>query len=96
MTLGSTLDLLYLVLAVMVGWVTLFLCWALFELARLLRQANEVVTDARTKASRLENAIRHSASYLGILAAGGKAFLSMFNLRQATKKRRKKTDDEEE
>ena len=96
MTLGSTLDLLYLILAVMVAWVAFFLCWMLYEVARLLRQANEVVTDAREKMSRVERAFKHSASYLSALTAAAKAFMAMFNLRQETKKKRTKKETEAE
>lgn len=92
----STQDLLMLVLSIAVGWVAVFLCWALYEAATLLHQANRVVTETREKISRLERAavmikdkLEHSVMYLGMLAEGGKSLLGMF--RKGTHK-----DDEEE
>lgn len=84
----SMQDILMLVLTIAVGWVAVFLCWALFEAAKLLRQANAVVSDAREKISRLERValmikdkLESSVNYLGLLAEGGKALLAMFTKR---------------
>lgn len=94
----SIQDLLMLVLTIAVAWVAVFLCWALFEAAKLLRQANSVVTDAREKISRLERAalmikdkLESSVNYLGLLAEGGRALLTMF-----TKRHGGSSSDEEE
>jgi len=45
MTLVSTQDLFFLVLAIATGWIAVFLCWALYEVARMLHQANAVVSE---------------------------------------------------
>ena len=81
----TTQDLLMLVLSIAVGWVAVFLCWALYEAATLLHQANRVVSETREKLSRLERAaviikdkLEHSVTYLGMLAEGGKSLLSLF------------------
>ncbi len=97
----STNDLLTLVLAIAVVAVAIFLCWTLVELARLLHQANDVLTEAREKITRLERAalaikekLTHSVNYLGIIAEGGRSLLSMFQNRKETKKRRKSQEEE--
>lgn len=106
MTLDSTKDLLYLVLSIAVGWVAIFLCWALYEAAKILHQANAVVTETREKISRLEKAVvaikekmESSAHYLGMLAEGGKSLLSFMHSTEEKKDKRrqsKKHKDEEE
>lgn len=97
MTLVSTLDLLYLTLAIASLWVAGFLCWGLYELARLLRQANTVVRDTREKMNRIEKTImaikekiESSVNYLSILAEGGKAVMSMLRKREEKKKKKEK------
>lgn len=96
MTLDSTRDILFIVLTVAVGGVAVLLCWALFELATLLRKANHVVQETEQKIIRIEHGIvalkervESSVNYLGILAEGGKAVMSML-------KSRFQADDEEE
>jgi hypothetical protein len=88
MTLDSTRDLLYLVLAIAVGWVAVFLCWALYELGKLLNQTNRMVAETEQKILRIERGVmavkdrlESSVSYLGILAEGGKAVMSMIKNR---------------
>jgi len=104
MTLTSTQDILYLVLAVSIAWVAVFLCWALYELAKMLHQANAVVTETREKINRVEHAVMRikeklesSVSYLGMLAEGGKSLLSFLHTTEEKKeKRRSKKHGEEE
>ena len=106
MTLNSTLDVLYLVLAISIGWVAIFLCWSLYEIAKLLHQTNALVTDTREKISRLERAIvaikekfETSANYLGAIAEGGKSLLNFLHVTEEKKEKRRKTkkqDEEEE
>ncbi|MBI5654489.1 hypothetical protein HZC53_02455 [Candidatus Uhrbacteria bacterium] len=89
MTLDSTQDLFFLILAVATGWVAVFVCWALYEVARMLHQANAVVTETREKLNRVEKAIssikerlEKSVDYFGMLAEGGKSLMSMFHQRE--------------
>jgi hypothetical protein len=85
MTLSNTQDLFFLVLSIVTVWVAVFLCWALYEIAKLLHQGNQVVTETREKVSKVESAIlsikdrlESSMSYLGMIADGGKAVMSYF------------------
>jgi hypothetical protein len=107
MSIATSQDLFFLILAIVTGGIGIFLCWALYEVARMLRQANEVVTETRERMTRIENAVTHlkekletSFSYFGAVAEGGKALLSFLKSKQETKeapKRRKsKLFDEED
>ncbi|GMU25778.1 hypothetical protein KJZ71_04615 [Patescibacteria group bacterium] len=89
-TLDSTRDLLYLVLAIGVIWIAAMLTWLLFEVALLLRNANRFVGDVRRKVSRIEDALtsmrgklESSAGYLGILAKGGKSLAKYLEHRRS-------------
>ncbi len=96
MTLDSTKDILFLVLAFASIWIAVFVCWCLFEIARLFHQTNEVVAETRERVHRVERAVvsikdklESSANYLGILAEGGKAVMGMLHKREEKKKGKK-------
>ena len=102
MTLDSTRDILFVVLAIAVGWVAVMLCWALFELATLLRKANRVVAETEQKIIRIEHGVmalkervESSVNYLGILAEGGKAVMAMLKSRFQADDEDELTDDDE-
>lgn len=103
MALDSMKDLLYFVSSLAIGWIAVFLCWALYELAKLLHQANTLVTDTRQKISRIEHAmtkikerIESSAGYLSMIAEGGKALLSFLHTKEEKHERRRKKKGSEE
>ncbi len=50
-------DILYIVIAFCVLWITVFLCWMFYYLARLLRNANEIVEEFRVRLQTLSDAI---------------------------------------
>ena len=49
MFLESSQDLLYIVLALCVLWFTVFLCWLLYQAARVLRNANKIIESVTEK-----------------------------------------------
>lgn len=51
-------DILFVVLAFASIWVAIFLCWALYYCARILRNANEMVEEVKEHAHRLDEAVR--------------------------------------
>jgi hypothetical protein len=86
-------DLLYFVGSICLILVTVFLCWALYEVAHLLKQADEVVTKTRTTVEKVEDTIASFverlgslAGYAGILTAGGKKVMRMMERRKKGKK----------
>lgn len=97
MALDTTKDLLFFMLAIATLGIAGFICWCLYELAQLLRQANQVVADTREKISRVERAIatikeklESSVNYLGMFATGWKSFLGLFEKREERREQRRK------
>lgn len=76
-------DMFFVVATLCLLWVSGFLCWALYETARLMRQSNEVVTDVRDRVERVEEfvddtveKITNLSSYAGVITKAGEALLS--------------------
>jgi len=83
-------DMLYVVATICLIWVSGFLCWALYETARLMRQSNEVVTDVREKVEAVEefvdeamDKVTNLSSYVGMLTRAGESMLGMLGSRHA-------------
>lgn len=47
--LESSKDVLFIVLAFSVFWITVFLCWMMYHLAMILKNANEVMHEMRER-----------------------------------------------
>lgn len=93
----DTQDILFLSLSVAAIFITIFLCWALYELATLLRRSNEIVADVQLRIAQIEQMavsvkekILNPLSYLGVLAGGGKTVFSMLKKYQEGKEGKKK------
>lgn len=89
MNLATTQDLFYLIGAVSLVLITIFLCWALYEIARLGKQVNEVMEETRDKMGRLERTILSlgeklstTTHYLGYIAEGGKQLLGFLHRKE--------------
>lgn len=52
-------DILYIVLSFCILWVTLFLCWLLYYVMRLARNASEIVEEFRVRLQALTDAINY-------------------------------------
>jgi len=65
MDLTSSQAFFWLSFAVSIFAVAAFLCWCLFEIARLLRQSNEVVEHTRDVVSGIEEDVGHAREKLG-------------------------------
>lgn len=77
--LETSKDLLYIVVAFAILWLTIFICWGIYYFVMILRQLNLMFKDFRGKINAFEEAIRnirekfeHSAAYLGLLVEGVK------------------------
>ncbi len=103
MTIDSARELFYFVASIALAWVAVLLCWALYEVATLLRRSNQIVDDVQQKISNVERFADHlketlmnPLSYAGLLAGGGKALWALFKDKQGKKikdpKGRKKSD----
>lgn len=82
MDLSISREVYYLIAAICFLVITIFLCWALFEVARLFRRANHLVDEADTKLHEIESTIRglleritSFTSYAAILGEGIKSIM---------------------
>ena len=58
----SSLDILYVVLALCVIWFTVFLCWLLYQAARVLKNANDIIENVQTKLEIISDAVEFMRS----------------------------------
>lgn len=65
MDLTSSQAFFWLCFGVSIFAVAAFLCWAIFEFARMLRQGNEVVEHARDVVGGIEEDVAHARAKLG-------------------------------
>jgi methyl-accepting chemotaxis protein len=78
----SSKDILFLVLALCSLLFTAFVCWALWYVIQMLREAAEAFESVTAKLHAIDEAMRgikekleHSASYLGVVATGVKVLI---------------------
>lgn len=87
-------DLLYVVLAFSVLWLTIFLSWMLYYVIMMLRQVNQVITGFKAKMEKLSQAVEkikekfeNTSAYLGLI---GKAVEKMVEFVGERKKKSKR------
>lgn len=75
--LENSKDLLYIVLSFCVLWLTIFICWLIYYLVSILRNANEMVEELRERFRGIEDSIRsirdkmeHATSALSFVSEG--------------------------
>ncbi len=66
----SSKDILYVVLAFVALWVAVFLCWTLYYVGRLIKNANEVIEEVREYGGRLDEAVRTIRDRMETMAGG--------------------------
>ena len=72
MLVESSKDILYLVIAFCVIWMTVFLCWIFYYLMRLLRNTNQIVEELHDKLQLITDGvqyIRGKVEHLNMLTA---------------------------
>ena len=96
-------DILFIVIAVAVGLLTIFIVWALYYIVMMLKKANQVVNEfkemidgIKEKISRLENIfntiedkISNSAAYLPLIMKGVTEIINYFKRKKEAKKNKK-------
>ena len=50
-------EIFYIVLAFCVLWVTVFTCWGIYQVAMMVKRANDVLLEVRHQIERVERAI---------------------------------------
>ena len=83
--LENSKDLLYIVLSFSVLWLTVFLCWLIYYLVSILRNANEMVEELRERFRGIEEAIRsirdrieHATTSLNFVSEGVMRLIQFF------------------
>ena len=99
MDIVTTQDLWYFIATFCAVIITGFLVWALYEIARLVRQANEMLKDTRGKVERFEAALcaigekfSSVSSYLAFIAEGAKQVFTY--IRKRSRKKEKELKEE--
>jgi len=100
--INESKDLLYIVIAVSVLIFTIFSCWAIYYLARILQQMFRVIKETRDRLNKFDELIKtikekieHSASYLPLIMEGVKKLVELMKNRAEKKRSKKiKTNDE--
>lgn len=72
----SSKDIFYIVLSFCVFWLTVFLCWALYYLIRMLKQTNALMSDVRERIEQATNVL--SALKSKVLEYGIKGLMGLF------------------
>lgn len=106
--LDSSQQLLYIILSICVLWFTLFLCWLLYQAARVLQNANRIIEDVMKKLELIVDAVHFIREKVDGLSSGmnavtayvsslvGKAVVGSLSKTMASrsKKRKEKTTEE--
>ena len=94
--INDSKDLLYIVISISVLIFTIFSCWALYYLARILQQMFKVIRETRARLDKFDELakmigekIGHSVSYLPLIGAGLKKLVEIMRVRTEKKKTNK-------
>jgi hypothetical protein len=93
----DAIDILYIVLAFSALWLTAFVCWLIWQVAMILKNVNDTMTEAREKISKIEVALTSMkerfesvSGSMSLLVEGGKKVIDYV----VDKKKDKKEDRE--
>ena len=85
------------VFSILAGVLTIFICWGIYYLVMILKQANQTLKSFREKMERIDRAFSelkekfsHSATYLSALSKGIADLMSFFKNRREKKQAGKK------
>jgi len=75
--LETSKDLLYVVISFCILWITVFMCWMIYYVAMLLKQAYDVTKSFKSKLEKVEGLIdvakdrlEKSSTHMALLAEG--------------------------
>ena len=95
-------DLLNIVIAFCILWLSIFIAWFIYYLAMITRQAFHIVKEMRDRMHKVDEIIKsikekieHSTSYLALIGEGVKKLVEVIKERteKDKKKRRKRKQD---
>ncbi len=92
--IANSQDILYLVLAFCILWITVFLAWLMYYGIQAVRQVYQTVSQIKAKIDAVDEVIRlvkekltSSSSYLTLIVGGVKKVVELLGEREAKKKR---------
>ena len=95
--LYTSKDLLYIVLAFCILWLTIFFSWALYYIALILRDAYRMFSDMRQRLDAVDQFIKvvtekleHATSYLGLLVESFGRLIAFLQDRRETRSSKRK------
>jgi|SRR3989338_3129214 len=95
--INESKDLLYMAISLAVLLLTVFSCWAIYYLARILQQSFQIVKEMRDRLHKVDTVIdavkekiEHSASYLLLIGEGIKTLVGIMKSRGEKKRKAKK------
>jgi hypothetical protein len=90
--LQTSKDVLFIVLACAIGLFTIFICWAIFYMAMILREFKKIVGDVRKKIELVESLIttlkekiEHTSSYMKLLVESAGSIVEFLKNRKEEK-----------
>jgi len=87
--LETSQDLFYVVLSFCVLWLTIFLCWALYYVIRLLKQTNDFIVDVKTRIATVHSLFNSLKTK--IIGEGLKGLFALISRVREDKKEKTKT-----
>ncbi len=102
MPVQSSQDLLYIVLSLCVLWFTVFLCWLLYQAARVLRNANRIIEGLTRKLELISEAVEFIkrrvdglSSNMGVVSSLASGLMEKYVVGKLTKKFSEKIEEKE-
>lgn len=91
----SSKDLLYIVIAFCILWFTIVICWMIYYIAMILREAYKTVKDIHEKINRVEvffqilrEKLEHSSYHLALLVEGIRKLIDVYNKKKVSGKKK--------
>ena len=88
---SSSQDLLYIVLSLSILWFTIFLCWLLYQAARVLKNANDIIENLSHKLELISEAVEfirkkidNVSSHMGIVSTTLSGIVERFILKKVS------------
>jgi hypothetical protein len=95
--LNTSSDILLIVISFCVLWFTIFICWAIYYVAMILREFKKVALDVRRKIELLEavlmafkEKLEHTSSYVKLLVESVTSLVEFAKERKEEKTKTKK------
>jgi hypothetical protein len=95
--LNSSKDILYIVISFCILWFTIFVCWAIYYVAMILREFKKLSSDVRKKIELVETVLlafkeklEHTSSYVKLLVESVSSLVEFVKERKEEKGKKKK------